>query len=955
MNIIHITLSSIKDTILKVNKEEKGIAIILALGLLSLLAVLALTFTTTATINKKVAKNNNDLSNARILIKSVINRAVMAKSASKYDEETGTDILKSIGDDTLSDEANAESLYELFPTEVNGINYYSSEKYKTDNPEWQYIEVDTGVDTPKIIGRIAFAQAKYADKGWIVPAAVIDNNQSLDTAVSEYQDDKPPKYTSTIDSLGNKIEGRPGVNVNEIWLGAFLQGYNSESKLLTDNGILQNTEDNNEIVKMSSNKSAGGKMSNTGWGNSDFFFNALNITESDDKNTLLEYFVFSSENKDPEAYWIDENNDNIKDYNELNKELYSRFNLTRSDWNDFTIDSILSATPVKFPNVTNAIPWLENWEDTGDFADSESCQKQIIANLIDYNDTNDTPTTDYYTTNGKPTYFGNENYPALNEVVLQITMAVQRLWDDDIAISVYNPKSQIEILRLPNQQTGHFQTRLNMKFAFTGAGAPASYNPLTTNIAVQVTRGNGTNDFDVTFNNPTTTGPEFLTPSNSSVSNPWVGYYYPIPTENITTMIIQEASIELLLNGKVIDFAYLSNDDERIALEIKDDKGDPLNPTSSHPVNYALFVHFEAKDPFQNFTPNSWKATPLPKLDSSMGEWHLKTLPLSTVTNSLGSNNPAYADRIINLGDGTDTDIETANLVELSTAFFRNAPMKSPWELGAINRGKVWQTINLKKYNATEGADILTGGGNAYADGDANILDQIKMTSDNEILGKINLNTSQYDILRALFQGIATNSKYVNPGAINPDYTYNDIVLSANDAFSLETTIIDYSTQPNSSFKNRAEVVNVITNAVNGSLVTQPNDASQEEIIGKFINLTQASPIMQSNELPIIAIVQTIDDIGDVKISLDLDNDGVIGDADAILPGGADENTLGVDLNGDGDKTDNFIDEKDIDTELGEYDQFADKITATQKVLVKLYQANTGGKYRIKHLEYIND
>lgn len=32
----------------------------------------------------------------------------------------------------------------------------------------------------------------------------------------------------------------------------------------------------------------------------------------------------------------------------------------------------------------------------------------------------------------------------------------------------------------------------------------------------------------------------------------------------------------------------------------------------------------------------------------------------------------------------------------LSTAYIRNAPMQSLWELGVIHRGAAWQTLNLK-------------------------------------------------------------------------------------------------------------------------------------------------------------------------------------------------------------------------------------------------------------------
>ena len=70
--------------------------------------------------------------------------------------------------------------------------------------------------------------------------------------------------------------------------------------------------------------------------------------------------------------------------------------------------------------------------------------------------------------------------------------------------------------------------------------------------------------------------------------------------------------------------------------------------------------------------------------------------------------------------------------------------MQSPWELGFIHRGAAWQTINLKAYNSDEGV-ATDAGGNAYSDGDANILDQIKMSSQTETYGKVNINTEYFN------------------------------------------------------------------------------------------------------------------------------------------------------------------------------------------------------------------
>lgn len=76
-------------------------------------------------------------------------------------------------------------------------------------------------------------------------------------------------------------------------------------------------------------------------------------------------------------------------------------------------------------------------------------------------------------------------------------------------------------------------------------------------------------------------------------------------------------------------------------------------------------------------------------------------------------------------------------------------PMVSIWELGAIHRASKWRTLNLsmspkgaQAQNAEQ--NFVQKGGGTYQDGDGPILDQVKMTNDLEVLGKINL-LNNYD------------------------------------------------------------------------------------------------------------------------------------------------------------------------------------------------------------------
>ena len=88
-----------------------------------------------------------------------------------------------------------------------------------------------------------------------------------------------------------------------------------------------------------------------------------------------------------------------------------------------------------------------------------------------------------------------------------------------------------------------------------------------------------------------------------------------------------------------------------------------------------------------------------------------------------------------------------------STAYIRNEPMRSLWELGAIHRGYPNQTINLKQF--TEKADWATAGKVTYAEGDAGMLDQVKIGPLLFVEGKVNANMRNPQVWEDLLGGIA--------------------------------------------------------------------------------------------------------------------------------------------------------------------------------------------------------
>ena len=61
-----------------VHKNESGVALLFALGILSLLLVLGLAFASNALLAQKVARNNSNRSQAKLLAQSAISRIATA-------------------------------------------------------------------------------------------------------------------------------------------------------------------------------------------------------------------------------------------------------------------------------------------------------------------------------------------------------------------------------------------------------------------------------------------------------------------------------------------------------------------------------------------------------------------------------------------------------------------------------------------------------------------------------------------------------------------------------------------------------------------------------------------------------------------------------------------------------------------------------------------------------------
>ena len=247
----------------------------------------------------------------------------------------------------------------------------------------------------------------------------------------------------------------------------------------------------------------------------------------------------------------------------------------------------------------------------------------------------------------------------------------------------------------------------------------------------------------------------------------------------------------------------------------------------------------------------------------------------------------------------------------LSTAFIRNAPIVSPWELGCISRGAQWETINLHEFNAYQNKAPKGGrlGGGQYTDsvdqdaaddkeqngGDANILDQIKMDALIQTPMKVSYNCDDaLDVFYALVYNIQMDDNYgdfyYNPGL---NYTIDSTrQIKGEMAAEIAKAISE------SDIKNRAQVANVkaLTDGswITGTTITQETDAEQEELIGKFINLTSTATMGESSSTEVkraVILVQVIHDFGG---TVDPDGNKV-------------EEVIYKDIDGDGDFDGNVV------------------------------------------------
>ena len=418
-----------------VHKNESGVALLFALGILSLLLVLGLAFASNALLAQKVARNNSNRSQAKLLAQSAISRIATAIMYYQFQAANWSPAIIPVDYSDIysygKDKDNkvfADGLFSKDDSLLTPPSSVSTEQPTTETfqkPKWAFIfdKPESEADR-KIVGRIAYQQ---------VPGS---NGASKITMDSVLRGVYPQKSHAT--------GGTPGTN-HEPWEYRW-------GKTISELNFNTSTPLNN----WNSYKPAESALTETTFSSIPAFFTAYGTEYfsgeyADEKKAFFErWFTGGTEPVEPEFYRYETVANGVtteyKLYHRFNLGDIDKCNLGEDQWydrfrNDTRVTLSKNSTAIldklagssaefkltdELTPADTGIPFLKqitNEHEQGTFSTLEARRKQIAANLNDYCDPDSIPTSDVDATNWsvdedkkEPTFTGNERTPYIYEL-----------------------------------------------------------------------------------------------------------------------------------------------------------------------------------------------------------------------------------------------------------------------------------------------------------------------------------------------------------------------------------------------------------------------------------------------------------------------------------------------------------------------------------------------------------
>lgn len=984
--------------------NESGVALLFALGILSLLLVLGLAFASNALLAQKVAANNSNRSQAKLLAQSAISRIAIAVMYYQYQANNRDPVVipidysdvYSYGQDK-NNKVYADGLFStddslLTPPASITTDQPTSTTY--EKPKWAFVFDKPESDSDrKIIGRIAYQQVKGASG----MSKITLYNVLRGVYAQESHS------TGTPATKQKPWDNRWGKSIDELNLNNTTPLNNWEGQKPDESSL-----------DVSSLPSFFGAYQDPG----EYFYDYTTVDSQGYKNKsfIERWFTAGTNPMEPEYYRYNITSSEYRLLHRFNlgelddcdlgdEEWYDRFrndtSVTLSKNSDAILDK-LAHDGVEFKltdDLTPAdtgIPFLKliaNERET--FRTLEARRKQIAANLNDYCDldsipTSDHPATDWSVEEGatEPTFTGNERTPYIYELGYKLEIYHQAdgaTKTKGFEVDVNNKKLAFQLALFPAVKLAQIYKNVPddfQKFIFKnsvkaislkGKIIEAKYNDIkykyknaegneveasasgTIEVADKeitfepkwnITPSTGTGELPLNKPNDADNNISFDLPLNgypfgeAKDSNNWHGEKYQTgvtglfdeeilkqvvksttshdptaivsgPTSvEITKVNVSEVTVKrgaLLLQGQLKDTSSPFGVDFVRAPQ-KEESSLKFNPTGSSlnlgPTEDFTFLlgGIQGMDPRQNLNEDDWHISA--RATAGTSQWDAVmdvTLGTPTIGKANESHGSDASPHPFDPGAATDTGKydQEKNVYSngpawgddtnhLSTAYIRNAPMQSLWELGVIHRGAAWQTLNLKAAGAPGGTGTIspsdmrqglswdTSSGTSYAEGDGGILEQVKLTEKAYSYGLVNINMlcsdtninegykSEYDdqMGQALFY-------YIKYGQEINDFETNGT------GTALESTggVVSYlKSSTNRPFASRTQFLdwtsggNSLANAFGVVSMTDASDAQQEEIVGKTINLLKAEQ-SASNVIQFIVVAQTIRDVAGTGIT----------------------------------------------------------------------------------------
>ncbi len=980
--------------------KEKGVALLFSLGILGLMTVLALTFSSVSMTNKTIAENNIHKQFAKTYSKSLVSRIRYA-TAEYINPASPTDgfTIKSQNLPRYFSSGPDRHFDHIWKLGLSGtsiesalfnVDFQGAFAYDTNaNPTWQYIK-NADADNEIV--------ARYAYK------VIAADRPLADLSTMLFAKKEPLKESATEKrNPGTLLDyQRAGLvpeelNPNVLWSAiasptAYASLFNANISKL-ENQLFSNYEQLDPFI----NKT---------------------ITNSTDIKEKLEKFssviindAFSEGTRKFPEMFVSQS-DRTKQYHRFNiYKLFKDLEGTKPDLpsRQAIVNRMINAGMMKeytADKVTdNSLPWLAEFENP---ADNPNQNKQIAANIVDFFTESTEPTSNLtdadwskaVENNTAPEYTGLKKTSYISGVGVDIKLDATQEVTPITDTSNFTHKYDITITATPIVEiinmydgvpTETLTATLNGDLTFTVNLYQDNTDaaPVVKTLDMKLSDTGKVNGFQVVTMESSSSGPDSYRAKLLSLKpftfEAQLGEYSFEDADNVLKPLYYEIKNIVFKPQKVslnyvggesasagVDFAVIDATDTTGKVD-DPTTGSKLEITATEAFNGSpATIAYRVSDPRHNLLSNAW--TRYNKYTDG-GFWATAEIP--TLTNTIDQvstgSDTAYKDIYKNSEDPYDP---------LSApTYLPQKAMKTPWELGAIHRGEPWRTLNLLTYNNALRQGL---GGTTYDKGDANLLDQIKLTDETVQYGKININElsgningtpgKNMRIIDALLKNVTSVAVADgDPKDTALTETGNKLLFTPSD-----TTVAD------NLFGVKTALATALDNRKNTGAITdryfvfrseilsdanvkeafknhQKDDAGQEELFLKTVMLLDTEQTWLPRRIYIIGLVQVIKDLGPATGS------PLPFYKDWNQSGSFSENAkLGIGLYSAGyqypeatsspsnQMTNAPTVSGTINAQKGQYDNGADQILAEQKVFAILERDYNSKTWNIVRFEYVD-